>query len=68
MKIVGVIAEFNPFHNGHLYLFNNMKKMFPDAVYILIMSGNFTQRGEPSILDKRSKTEMALKTGFDLVV
>lgn len=68
MKIVGVIAEFNPFHNGHLYLFNNMKKMFPDAVYILIMSGNFTQRGEPSILDKRSKTEIALKTGFDLVV
>ena len=68
MKIVGVIAEFNPFHNGHLYLFNNMKKMFPDAVYILIMSGNFTQRGEPSILDKRRKTEIALKTGFDLVV
>ena len=68
MKIVGVIAEFNPFHNGHLYLFNNMKKMFSDAVYILIMSGNFTQRGEPSILDKRSKTEIALKTGFDLVV
>ena len=68
MKVVGIIAEFNPFHNGHMYLFNKTKKMFPDAIYVLIMSGNFTQRGEPSILDKRSKTEIALKAGFDLVV
>ncbi len=68
MKVVGIIAEFNPFHNGHRYLFNKTKKMFPDAIYVLIMSGNFTQRGEPSILDKRSKTEIALKAGFDLVV
>lgn len=68
MKVVGIIAEFNPFHNGHMYLFNKTKKMFPDAVYVLIMSGNFTQRGEPAILDKRSKTEIALKAGFDLVV
>lgn len=68
MKIVGIIAEFNPFHNGHMYLFDKTKKMFPDAIYILIMSGNFTQRGEPSILDKRSKTEIALMAGFDLVV
>ena len=68
MKVVGIIAEFNPFHNGHMYLFNKTKKMFSDAVYVLIMSGNFTQRGEPAILDKRSKTEIALKAGFDLVV
>jgi len=68
MKVVGIIAEFNPFHNGHMYLLNKTKKMFPDAIYVLIMSGNFTQRGEPSILDKRSKTEIALKAGFDLVV
>ncbi len=68
MKVVGIIAEFNPFHNGHMYLFNKTKKMFPDAIYVLIMSGNFTQRGEPSILDKKSKTEIALKAGFDLVV
>ena len=68
MKIVGIIAEFNPFHNGHMYLFDKTKKMFPDAIYVLIMSGNFTQRGEPSILDKRSKTEIALMAGFDLVV
>lgn len=68
MKVVGIIAEFNPFHNGHMYLLNKTKNMFPDAIYVLIMSGNFTQRGEPSILDKRSKTEIALKAGFDLVV
>ncbi len=68
MKVVGIIAEFNPFHNGHMYLFNKTKKMFPNAIYVLIMSGNFTQRGEPSILDKKSKTEIALKAGFDLVV
>ena len=68
MKIVGIIAEFNPFHNGHMYLFDKTKKMFPDAIYVLIMGGNFTQRGEPSILDKRSKTEIALMAGFDLVV
>ena len=68
MKVVGIIAEFNPFHNGHMYLLNKTKKMFPDAIYVLIMSGNFTQRGEPSILDKKSKTEIALKAGFDLVV
>lgn len=68
MKVVGIIAEFNPFHNGHMYLLNKTKNMFPDAIYVLIMSGNFTQRVEPSILDKRSKTEIALKAGFDLVV
>ena len=68
MKVVGIIAEFNPFHNGHTYLLNKTKKMFPNAIYVLIMSGNFTQRGEPSILDKKSKTEIALKAGFDLVV
>lgn len=68
MKVVGIIAEFNPFHNGHMYLLNKTKKMFPNAIYVLIMSGNFTQRGEPSILDKKSKTEIALKAGFDLVV
>lgn len=68
MKVVGIIAEFNPFHNGHMYLLNKTKKMFPNAIYVLIMGGNFTQRGEPAILDKRSKTEIALKAGFDLVV
>ena len=44
MKIVGIIAEFNPFHNGHMYLFDKTKKMFPDAIFVLIMSGNFTQK------------------------
>ncbi len=68
MKVVGIVAEFNPFHNGHLYLLNKAKEMFDNAIYILIMSGNFTQRAEPSILDKKSKTEIALTAGFDLVV
>ena len=52
MKNVGVIAEYNPFHNGHLYHLNEAKKMFPNCNFILVLIGNFTQRGEVSIIDK----------------
>ena len=65
---VGVIAEYNPFHNGHIYHLNKTKKMFKDAYYILILIGNFTQRGEPSIINKWDKTKIALDYGYDLVV
>lgn len=68
MKSVGIICEYNPFHNGHLYHLNCVKKMFPDAVIVLVMSGNFTQRGEVSIIDKWKKTELALEFGIDLVI
>ncbi len=68
MKSVGIIAEYNPFHNGHLYHLNEVKKMFPDSVIVLILGGNFTERGDLSILNKWEKTEIALHFGVDLVV
>lgn len=67
MKI-GIIAEFNPLHNGHLYLINKIKEKYEDSSIILVLSGNYTQRGIPSIIDKWKKTELSLKLGIDLVV
>ena len=65
---VGLIAEYNPFHNGHLYQLNKIKEQFPNEEIILVLSGNFTQRGEVSLLNKWKKSEVALKAGVDLVV
>lgn len=67
-KILAIIAEYNPFHNGHLYQLQKSKKLINPDYSICIMSGNFVQRGDTSIIDKWSKTEAALKCGFDLVV
>ncbi len=68
MNVVGIICEYNPFHNGHKYHLEKIKEMFPDSIIILVMSGNFTERGIPSIIDKWDKTEIALEMGIDLVV
>ncbi len=68
MKSVGIIAEYNPFHNGHLYHLNEVKKMFPGYTIILVMGGNFMQRGETSVIDKYSKTKIALDNNIDLVI
>jgi len=68
MKTVGIIAEYNPFHNGHLYQINKIKEMFPSSTIILILSGNFLQRGDVSILNKWTKTKIALENKIDLVV
>lgn len=68
MNKVGIIAEYNPFHNGHLYHLNEAKKMFPNSSFILILIGNFTQRGEISVIDKWDKTKIALDYGYDLIV
>ena len=68
MKKVGVIAEYNPFHNGHLYHLEKVKEMFPDSYLILILIGNFTQRGEISVINKWNKTKIALEYGYDLVI
>ncbi len=68
MKAIGLIAEYNPFHNGHMYQIKKIKEMYPDYKLILILSGNYTQRGDISIIDKWKKTEIALKAGVDLVV
>ena len=66
--IVGIIAEYNPFHNGHLYHIEKVKEMFPNSPIILVLGGNFTERGDVSILDKWEKTDIAIKCGIDLVV
>lgn len=68
MDTVGIICEYNPFHNGHIYHLNKVKELFPDSTIILIMSGNFTQRGIPSIINKWNKTKIALEYGIDLVI
>ena len=65
---VGIIAEYNPFHNGHLYHLNKIKEMFPNEEIIAVISSSFTQRGEPSIIDKWKKTDICLEAGIDLVI
>lgn len=68
MKAVGIICEYNPFHNGHLYHIEQIKKRFPKHIIVLVVNGPFTQRGEASILTKWEKTEIALSNNIDLVV
>lgn len=68
MSTIGIICEYNPFHNGHIYHLQKVKEMFSESLIVLVMSGNFTQRGIPSIIDKWNKTEIALKYGIDLVI
>ncbi len=68
MKIVGIVAEYNPFHNGHKYHIEETKKQTNADYVVVIMSGNFTQRGTPAIVDKYIRAEMALKNGADLVI
>lgn len=63
MKVTGVIAEFNPFHNGHKYLLDQI-----DGLKIVAMSGNFMQRGEPALVDKWTRAQMAVDNGADIVV
>ncbi len=67
MKTVGIIAEYNPFHNGHAYLINKARECGADRV-VAVMSGNFVQRGEPAIFSHESRTEAALLNGVDLVL
>ncbi len=67
-NVLGIIAEYNPFHNGHLQHLIESKKITNSDYTVAIMSGNFTQRGEFSIVDKWSKTQMAIENGIDLVI
>ena len=68
MKKIGIICEYNPFHNGHLYHINKIKEMYPDSLIILVMSSSFTERGDISLIDKWSKTKIALNHNIDLVL
>ena len=67
-QIIGIITEYNPFHNGHLYQIQQVKKQFPDAPLVIAMSGNFLQRGEPAIIDKWHRAVECLTNGADLVM
>lgn len=68
MKINGIIAEYNPFHNGHKYQLEESKRRTGADYTIVVISGNFVQRGAPALLDKHSRAEMALRCGADLVL
>lgn len=63
-----IISEYNPFHLGHLYQIKEYCKAHPQALMIAVMSGNFVQRGEPAIVDKWTRAEMALNSGIDIVI
>jgi len=68
MKILGIITEYNPFHNGHLYHLFKAKEITRADYVVAVMSGNFLQRGEPAIINKWARTKMALNAGVDLII
>lgn len=68
MKHIGIVAEYNPFHNGHQYQLQKAKEIFPDKRIITIMSGDFVQRGEPAIFNKYIRTRCALASGADIIL
>lgn len=68
MQILGIIAEYNLFHNGHSYHIDSAKKISNADFVITVMSGNYVQRGEPAIINKYLRTKMALENGIDLVL
>lgn len=68
MKVTGVIVEYNPLHNGHIYHLNKTKELTSCDYVVAVMSGNFVQRGEPAFVNKWARTSMALLSGIDLVL
>lgn len=66
--MIGIIAEYNPFHAGHAYQISEIKKIFPAEEIVAVMSGSFTQRGTPAILDKWTRARLAVLNGVDLVL
>lgn len=68
MQIIGIIAEYNPIHLGHIYQISKVKEKFPNSMIILITNSCFTERGEVSILNKWNKTKLSLKNNIDIVI
>ncbi len=68
MKVCGIIAEYNPFHKGHHYQIKQIRKQTDADVIVVVMSGNFVQRGEPAIENKWHRAKMALENGADLIL
>lgn len=67
MKNIGIITEYNPFHNGHQYQLHKIRTLFPEKKILVMMSGDFVQRGEPAIFNKYIRTKCALYAGADIV-
>ena len=67
MKTVGIVAEYNPFHNGHKFHIEEAKRLTGAERAVIIMSSDFVQRGEPAMIDKYERTRMALENGADAV-
>ena len=61
----GIICEYNPFHNGHIYHLKEVRKIIKDDLLVLVLSGNFTERGNISIIEKYDKASLALEYGVD---
>lgn len=68
MKVIGIIAEYNPFHLGHIYQINKIKEQFKDSIIIVVTNSCFTQRGDVSILNKWDKTRICLDNNIDIVI
>ena len=68
MRVVGIIAEYNPLHNGHIYHLEQAKALTGADFCVVVMSGNFVQRGEPAAADKFTRAEWAVRAGADLVL
>ncbi len=67
-NVLGIIAEYNPFHNGHLYHLQESKEKTNARYCVCVMSGNFVQRGEPAIIDKWARAKIAIENGIDMVI
>ena len=68
MKTIGIICEYNPFHNGHAHQLHTLAQQHPDTLRICIMSGSFVQRGEPAIFSKFDRARWAILGGADIVI
>ncbi len=68
MNVIGIVAEYNPFHNGHVYQINKVKEMYPLSVIVVALSSHYTERGDISVLSKWDKTRIALEMGADIVL
>ncbi len=68
MPAVGIICEYNPFHNGHLYHLKKVKELFPNHLIVLVLNGYFLERGDISLISKKDKTLLALNYGIDIVL
>ena len=66
--IIGITAEWNPFHLGHAYMVEHLKREYPDARLLAVMSGPFVQRGEPALFDKWARASWAVHAGVDAVL